>query len=151
MFNSICQAEKQRKFRPFVYEYFIRIYVNILYLSIWIFYTYVAYFSCLHSLYSCSATHNAYILLSLPSNILCCSSQGRNIINVISHVTISAGFHFSCSFLENKWTESISFFPICTTIAIEIEFFWIGCERRGNSHEDKEARNPSLHAFYFCH
>ena len=31
-FSSICQAEYQHNFCPFVYEYFIHIYMNILYI-----------------------------------------------------------------------------------------------------------------------
>ena len=74
------------------------------------------YLSCLHSLYSCSITHITYISLSLPSNI----------INVISHLKISASFQFNRFGLENKQTEFIGFFAICLTKPIELEFFWIG-------------------------
>ena len=31
-FSSICRAQYQDNFRPFVYEYFVRIYMNILYI-----------------------------------------------------------------------------------------------------------------------
>ena len=51
--------------------YFIRIY---------------QYFSCLHFLHSCSATHNTNFSLPLPrlSIFFSCSSQKKNIINVWS-------------------------------------------------------------------
>ena len=36
-FSSICQAQYQHNFCPFVYEYFIRIYMNTLYIYIYIY------------------------------------------------------------------------------------------------------------------
>ena len=35
-FSSICQAQYKHSFRPFVYGYFIRVYMNILYIYIYI-------------------------------------------------------------------------------------------------------------------
>ena len=49
-----------------------------------------------------------------------CSSQRKNIIDVISHVTILTGFQFNRFGLENKWTGAIVFFPICRTKTIEL-------------------------------
>ena len=47
----------------------------------------------------------------LLSNFSYYSSQKRKDINVIYHLTITAGFQLNRSGLENKRTEAISFFP----------------------------------------
>ena len=105
-------------FYTYIYEYFIRIY---------------QYFSCLHSLYRSSATHSAYLPLPLLSNFFSCSSQRRIDINVIFHLTIISGFQLNRSGLENKRTEAIGFFPICTTKTMEggacIVGGWTGIKR----------------------
>ena len=88
---------------------------------IWIFYTYIfeyfvrrkQYFSCLHSLHNRSAIHNTYLPLPPPTPISFFSwnSQRRNIVNVISHLTILVGQakRSHCFFpnLHNKndWTR----------------------------------------------
>ena len=55
----------------------------------------------------------------LLSIFFSCSSQRRKGINVIYHLTITVGFQLNRSGLENKQTDVIGFFPICTAITIE--------------------------------
>ena len=76
------------------------------------------YFSCLHSLQEWSATHNHYLPLPPRINFFSCSSQRRKGINVIYHVTLTAGFQLNYPGLKFKQTEAIGFFPICTTITM---------------------------------
>ena len=97
--------------------------MNTVYIYIYIYYTYIPiyqYFSCLHSLCSCSATHSTYIPLSILSNFFLVQPSRRNIINVIPHVTILTDFQFNHSGLENMWTEAVGFFPICTIKTTEL-------------------------------
>lgn len=102
----MCQDQYQRNFHRFVYEYFIRTYLNILYVE--------------------NSTSRAFILFItvLPSTIptfpsppptpisfFSWNSQRRNIVNVISHLTILVGQakRSHCFFpnLHNKndWTR----------------------------------------------
>ena len=83
-------------FYTYKYEYFIRIY---------------QYFSCLHSLHECLVTHNHYLPLPPRIKFFSCSSQRRKGINVIYHLTITAGFQLNRPGLEFKQTEAIVFFP----------------------------------------
>ena len=122
---------------------------NILYVYIWIFYTYIPIFL-LPSFSLWLFDHPKHLHPILPPIIfISWSSQGKNIINVISHLRISADFQFNLSGLANKWTEFIIFFPICTTKTIEIQFFWIGGRRTG-CWKKRMKRKTHLYMLFTC-
>ena len=92
------------QFSPFFHEYFIQIYMNILYVYTNISPAFILFIDIRPSIipiFPCP----------LLSNFSSCSSQKRKDINVIYHLTITAGFQLNRSGLENKRTEAISFFP----------------------------------------
>ena len=131
---SFLRSVKLKSSAIFALLYMNILYVhiwNVLYAYIWIFYTYIPIFL-LPSFSLWLFGHPKHLHPILPPIIfISWSSQGRNIINVISHLKISAGFQFNRSGLANKRTEFIIFFPICTTKTIQIQFFWIVGRRRG--------------------
>ena len=138
----VCQDKYQRNFRPFVHEYFIRINTNILYVYTNIYPAFIIFMNVrppIITIFPCP----------LLLNFFFCSSQRRKDINVIYHLTITAGFQLSRSDLEFKQTEAIGFFPVCTTITKEGrggQYGWLN-----NSKEDEDVGNLSLCAVHFSH
>ena len=88
-------------------------------------------------------------LYPLLSNFFSCSSQRRKDINVIYHLTITAGFQLNCSGLKIKQTEAIGFSPIYRTIMMEGGGMY--CGWLNNNKEDECAGNLSLYAFHFSY
>ena len=118
----ICQDQYQRKFCPFVHEYFIRINTNISNVYTDISPPFILFMNVrppIITIFPCS----------LLSNFFFCSSQRRKDINVIYHLTITAGFQLNRSGLEFKQTKAINFFPVYTTIRTG-RVMWVAEQRQ---------------------